>query len=274
MTLRVPAGYRVGPWEVGAPIAAGAFGSVYEGRRPDGASERHGEPGRVALKFLPTGTRTPRQLHYLQDLAEREIALLRTLRRPRLIRMYEVLTVDDPGLPELDGACVLTLERADTSLDRLLTGSGPVPVDRVALLAQICEGLAQLHGAGWVHGDLKRVRLCDFDLAAELEGTHAYTFKHSNCRVLVGHAKGNDSSWSKKTNNKVSSIVNKGTGGTSKVKFYVGKKYKGGHICLKRSEKYVDNLSNDKFSTGQSANDAISSHKWVDNNAKCSAYMS
>src|SRR5690606_25380682 len=53
-----------------------------------------------------------------------------------------------------------------------------------ALLAQICEGLHQLHHAGWVHGDLKpanvllmadgSVRLGDFNMAAELEGTHAY----------------------------------------------------------------------------------------------------
>ncbi|MGW0302609.1 serine/threonine protein kinase, partial [Streptomyces anthocyanicus] len=54
-----------------------------------------------------------------------------------------------------------------------------------ALLAQVCEGLHQLHRAGWVHGDLKpanvllmadgSARLADFNMAAELEGTHAYT---------------------------------------------------------------------------------------------------
>jgi serine/threonine protein kinase len=53
------------------------------------------------------------------------------------------------------------------------------------LLAQICEGLAHLHHAGWVHGDLKpanvllmadgSARLADFNLASELEGTHAYS---------------------------------------------------------------------------------------------------
>lgn len=183
MTLHVPPGYRVGPWEVRDPIASGAFGSVYEGRQD-------GEPRRAALKFLPTGTRTPRQLHHLRDLTEREVGLLRKLRRPRLIRMHEVRTVDDPARPELDGACVLVLEQAETSLDRLLSEarglSGPPGLPLyAALLAQICEGLTQLHGAGWVHGDLKpanvllmrdgTVRLCDFNLAAELEGTHAYS---------------------------------------------------------------------------------------------------
>ncbi|AQS67958.1 protein kinase domain-containing protein [Streptomyces pactum] len=184
----VPKGYRVGPWEVREPLASGAFATVYDatrhgsgttGRTADG----DGLPGRAALKFLSTGTRTPRQLHHLRDLAEREVHLLRRLRSPRLIRMYDTLTVDDPGHPELDGATVLVLERAEGSLDAVLART-PSPEAGPALLAQICEGLHQLHHAGWVHGDLKpanvllmkdgSARLADFNMAAELEGTHAY----------------------------------------------------------------------------------------------------
>ncbi|NLU66828.1 protein kinase [Streptomyces sp. HNM0574] len=180
--VRVPHGYRVGPWEVRQPLASGAFGSVYEAVRVPGAG-REDVPDVAALKFLATGTRTPRQLRHLRDLAERELQLHRTLRRPRLIRMFEALTVDDAASPELDGSTVLVLERAETSLDRLLAAS-PAPAAGPALLAQICEGLAQLHTAGWVHGDLKPsnvllmpdggARLGDFNLASELEGTHAY----------------------------------------------------------------------------------------------------
>ncbi|CAM5531671.1 hypothetical protein SGLAM104S_08212 [Streptomyces glaucescens] len=98
--------------------------------------------------------------------------------------MYETLTVDDPGRPGLDGATVLVLEKAEGSLAALLARA-PRPPRGPALLAQICEGLHQLHGAGWVHGDLKpanvllmgdgSARLADFNMAAELEGTHAYT---------------------------------------------------------------------------------------------------
>ncbi|CAL9547268.1 serine/threonine protein kinase [Streptomyces sp. enrichment culture] len=177
----VPRGYRVGGWEVREPIATGAFASVYAARRVDAGP---GPPETAALKFLPTGTGTPRQLSHLRDLVEREVGLLRRLRRPRLIRMYETLTVDDPGRPRLDGATVLVLERAEGSLSALLAAT-PRPPAGPALLAQVCEGLHQLHRAGWVHGDLKpanvllmkdgSVRLADFNMAAELEGTHAYT---------------------------------------------------------------------------------------------------
>ncbi|WP_338782633.1 protein kinase [Streptomyces sp. DG1A-41] len=179
--VAVPKGYRVGVWEVREPIATGAFGSVYAARRTGESTEL---PRTAALKFLPTGTATPRRLTHLRELIEREVELYRRLKQPRLVRMYETLTVDDPDRPELDGATVLVLERAKGSLSALLTTT-PRPEAGPALLAQICEGLAQLHGAGWVHGDLKpanvllmddgSVRLADFNMAAELEGTHAYT---------------------------------------------------------------------------------------------------
>ncbi len=177
----VPRGYRIGPWEVREPLGSGAFATVYAARL---ASEQDPElPRGAALKFLPTGTRTPRQLRHLRELAEREVQLLERLRAPRLIRMYDTLTVDDPGHPELDGATVLVLELAEGSLDAVLEHD-PKPESGPALLAQICEGLHQLHHAGWVHGDLKpanvlllkggSVRLADFNMAAELQGTHAY----------------------------------------------------------------------------------------------------
>lgn len=174
----VPAGYRAGAWEVGEPLASGSFGSVYAGR--------HTATGEgAALKFLPTGTQTPRRLRHLRELADREVAVLSAARHPRLVRMREVLTLEDPDAPELDGATVLVLERAETSLAALVRDRPPAPLPGAPrILAQVCEGLAQLHGAGWVHGDLKpgnvllmadgSVRLADFGLAAELEGTHAY----------------------------------------------------------------------------------------------------
>ncbi|MEV8363030.1 protein kinase domain-containing protein [Streptomyces niveus] len=181
LAVSVPYGFRVGAWEVREPIGSGAFGSVYAARR---ATDDDTLPAHAALKFLPTGTCTPRQLRHLQDLADRELATHRRLRGPRVIRMYEALTVGAPESPGLDGATVLVLERAEGSLDTLLART-PRPAAGPALLVQICEGLHQLHHAGWIHGDIKpanvllmadgTARLGDFNLTSELEGTHAYS---------------------------------------------------------------------------------------------------
>ncbi|MCK1795535.1 serine/threonine-protein kinase [Streptomyces sp. XM4193] len=196
----VPAGYRIGRWVVEAPVAEGAFGSVYAAQRAEEASggdsaERAASgggdaaveyPARAALKILPTGTSTPRRLRHLRELVAREVELLSRVRHPRLIRMYETLTVDDPHRPELDGSAVLVLELAARSLgDALDASGGTAPPGAARLLAEVCEGMAQLHREGWVHGDIKPsnvllmddggVRLSDFNLAAEMEGSHAYS---------------------------------------------------------------------------------------------------
>jgi serine/threonine protein kinase len=183
----VTPGYRVGAWQVEEGIATGGWGSVYGARlvsSAPAAGDRGPLPDVAALKFLPTGTVTPRQLGHLADMAHRELLLRERLEHPRLIRTFQALTVDDPAHPELDGSVVLVMERAAGSLgDLLRRHDGPV-ADGPRLLEQVCEGLAHMHAAGWVHGDLKpnnvlimadgTARLADFGLAAELDGTHAY----------------------------------------------------------------------------------------------------
>jgi serine/threonine protein kinase len=183
--VHVPPGYRIGPWEVTAGIATGSWGSVYEARWAGPEPRDPGLPDRVALKFLPTGTVTLRQLAHLRQMTEREVRFHRRETHARLIRAFDALTVDDPARPGLDGAVVLIMERAARSLTDLLRRypGRPVP-DAAALVKQICEGLVYMHRQGWVHGDLKpsnvllmedgSVRLGDFGLTAELEGTHGY----------------------------------------------------------------------------------------------------
>lgn len=189
-----PPGYRVGEWEVGERIASGGWGTVYEGRRAvprdgrPGAGDEYGDgAGRdegVALKFLPTAGLAPRQARALMETARRETEFGRRARHPRLIRMLDSVVLSEPGDPVLDGSVVLIMERAAHSLRQFLEQDGPGPTEheKARLLTEICEGLAHLHGINWVHGDLKpdnvlimadgSVRLSDFGLAAELDGTH------------------------------------------------------------------------------------------------------
>jgi eukaryotic-like serine/threonine-protein kinase len=181
----VPAGYRVGPWRVTGPIATGSWGSVYAARRAGPGPG--GEDGdEVALKFLPVGRLAPRQQANLREVAEREVDRLARARHPRLVRALATHTVDDPAHPELHGAVVLVMERAERSLWDLLAATDPgTPVPGAGrLLTELCEALAAVHGNGWVHGDVKpgnvllmadgSVRLADFGLSGELDGTHAY----------------------------------------------------------------------------------------------------
>ena len=175
-TVRVPDGYRVGSWRVKSALASGSWSAVYAAV---------GETGEeAALKFIPTGTLTSRQLSHVADMAGRELAVHRRLSHPNLIKMLDTLVVNDPAEPELDGATVLALELAQGSAAAALAATDGGLPDAGRMIAEVCAGLACLHEAGWVHGDLKpgnillmadgSVRLADFGLAAELDGTHAY----------------------------------------------------------------------------------------------------
>jgi serine/threonine-protein kinase len=180
--VRVPIGYRVGAWRVTEPIATGSFGSTYAGRRVDS-----GRPGGLtaALKFIPVGTLGLTQFRQALELAQREVRFSATTAHERLVTVRESLVVRDATV-DFDGAVVLVMDRAAGSLQDALDRS---PAHRALpdarrLIREICDGLAYLHTAGWVHGDLKpsnlllmpdgSLRLADFGLVTRLDGTHGY----------------------------------------------------------------------------------------------------
>ncbi|KHD74276.1 hypothetical protein MB27_29620 [Actinoplanes utahensis] len=165
-------GTVVGDYEVTDHLGSGHWGSVYAGRPRRGAPPDL--PRRVALKFLPAGRGAPAEAAVARELAFSERA-----RHARLIRTHQVLR-------EPDGTTVLVMERARTSLRSLLDENPERPLpDAARILRELWEALEHMHAEGWVHGDLKpgnvllaedgSVRVADFGVAAELEGTHAYT---------------------------------------------------------------------------------------------------
>ncbi|MGW2401010.1 serine/threonine-protein kinase [Kitasatospora sp. NPDC001664] len=186
----VPASYRIGDWEVTERIGAGSWATVHAARWR--GAEGTGMPAEAALKVFSTQGMAPRQARQLSETAAREVEFGREAAHPGLIRLLDTVVVSDPDHPVLDGAVVLVMERAATSLSEALAartarteeGGDPGLPEAGRILVEVCEALAHLHRSGWVHGDLKpanillardgSVRLADFGLAARIEGTHGY----------------------------------------------------------------------------------------------------
>ncbi|MEU7469880.1 serine/threonine-protein kinase [Streptomyces sp. NPDC044984] len=177
---RLPEGFRIdGEWELGTVIGSGGWGTVYEAR-----SLADGTP--VAVKVLPTGALGPGPRTAFGELVAREVRFSTGADHPHLVRTRAVRTLAVPDLPALDGATALVMDRAEASVKDVLDAAEPgrAVADAARILGGVAAGLAHMHGAGWVHGDLKpanvllgaggQVWLADFGLAVELDGSHAH----------------------------------------------------------------------------------------------------
>jgi len=159
--MALPAGTRLGPYEILASIGAGGMGEVYRAR-----DSRLGRT--VAVKLLaPHLAASPEvRLRF-----EREARTVSQLSHPNICAVYDVGRQGD-----LDYLVMEHLE-GETLAARL--ASGPMPLD--ALLrcaAEIADALARAHAAGVVHRDLKPgnvmltstgTKLLDFGLARIVE---------------------------------------------------------------------------------------------------------
>ncbi len=136
--MPLPAGTRLGPYEVVAPLGAGGMGEVYRAR-----DTRLGRD--VAIKVLPQGFEAdPDRIVRF----EREAKLLASLNHPNVAVLY--------GVEHLDGMLCLVLELIEGESLAQRLQRGPLPMDEAFdVAAQVAAALEAAHEAGVVHRDLK-----------------------------------------------------------------------------------------------------------------------
>jgi eukaryotic-like serine/threonine-protein kinase len=165
------AGRRVGPYEIVAPLGAGAMGEVYRAR--DTKLNRD-----VALKVLPE------RFALDPDRAARftrEAQLLATLNHPNIAAIYGLEESNPPTGSGQAGVKALVMELVDgpTLADRIVLG--PISLEEsLAIARQIAEALEAAHEKGIIHRDLKpanikialtgMVKVLDFGLAKVWDG--------------------------------------------------------------------------------------------------------
>lgn len=169
---RLGAGSRIREWEVVRFVARGAFGQVFEARRDSWVDD---EPTRALKVFDPILSSAARS-----NLLN-EFNVLRTVRHPNLLAGHDAFDLADG---ELAGSVVFVMELADTDLASVVVRHGPIEAVHVAALgADVARGLAALHDAGHLHGDVKPEnvlvsggtwKLGDFGVSTSLHGSYAH----------------------------------------------------------------------------------------------------
>ena len=155
--MTLPAGMRLGPYEIGSPLGAGGMGEVYRAR--DTRLDRT-----VAVKVLPA--------HLAQD-PDRRLRFEREARAASALNHPHICTIHDVG--HQDGIDYLVMEHleGETLADRLEKGALPQE-QALRIGAQLADALDRAHRAGIVHRDLKPgnvmltktgAKLLDFGLA-------------------------------------------------------------------------------------------------------------
>ena len=152
-------GFRLGHYEILAPLGAGGMGEVYRAR--DASLDRE-----VAVKVLPE--RVAASADALARF-EREAKAVAALSHPNILAIHEF------GKQDGTAYAVTELLEGETLRQRLAGGALPQR-KAVEYAIQIANGLAAAHGKGIVHRDLKpenlfvtrdgRVKILDFGLVA------------------------------------------------------------------------------------------------------------
>jgi dipeptidyl aminopeptidase/acylaminoacyl peptidase len=136
--MPLPAGARLGPYEVLSPIGAGGMGEVYRA-----VDTRLGRS--VAIKVLPESLSS--EMERLKRF-EKEARAASSLNHPSIVTIYDIGTWDSRSY--------IAMELLDGKTVRELLHAGPISLKRLlSVAAQFADGLAKAHEAGIVHRDLK-----------------------------------------------------------------------------------------------------------------------
>lgn len=168
-------GQQFGPFTIDKELGSGAMGTVYRGR--------YTKTGQVmAIKVMAPGIGSTSAAAV--DRFEREIAILKQLNHPNIVRFY--------GSGKQQSMRYFAMEYIDgESLDRVMSRRGRMTWEEVVELGkQLCSALQHAHEQGIIHRDLKpsnimvlkdgTLKLTDFGIAKDmdLEGLTA-----TNCTV-------------------------------------------------------------------------------------------
>jgi TolB-like protein/Flp pilus assembly protein TadD len=160
--VTLPAGTKLGPYEILAPIGAGGMGEVYRAR--DNKLDRE-----VAIKVLP------------ESIAGNADALARFEREAKSVAALShpnILSIFDFGRESGTAYAVMELLEGETLRGKL--DAGPVSQKQAVDYAlQVAKGLSAAHEKGVVHRDLKpenlfvsrdgHLKILDFGLAKRVE---------------------------------------------------------------------------------------------------------
>ena len=162
--MPLPAGTKLGTYEVLTAIGAGGMGEVYQAHDTKLGRD-------VAIKVLPEAfAHDPEKLSRFQ----REAKLLASLNHPNIATIH--------GLEDSNGTSYLVMELVPgENLAERVRREGAVPVEEALTIAkQIAEALEAAHEKGIIHRDLKpanvkltpegKVKVLDFGLAKAFAG--------------------------------------------------------------------------------------------------------
>jgi serine/threonine protein kinase len=180
MGLELQPGAQYGEFEILDVLGSGGFGMVYKVKDP-----RFAEPLALKLSIEPV-----RSLDTAQRTL-REVAVLRTLSNPHVVRVH------DCGLRR-DGHVYVLMELLHgNALDEFHDFDTRMDVAwAVHIIYQTCLGLLEAHDHGIVHRDLKpanifvdpdgHVRVLDFGLARSFDQRDIVGTNATMGRILVG----------------------------------------------------------------------------------------